>query len=124
MPATRMRNSSFGVMHNLAKSRIATFHQASWARPTAPELPSKFAKKLTKFQQLESGETAKVNNEALQKATLKSKLAAFEQASKAEPVTFKKSWRNVKHGSWSQKTTFAGGPAPKKSIEQLLEERG
>ena len=33
MPATRMRNSSFGVMHNLAKSRIATFHQASCARP-------------------------------------------------------------------------------------------
>jgi len=126
VPQTRMRHSSFSVMHTLAKSRIATFPQvveaAQQPAPTVSE--NKFARKLCKFQALESGETAKVNNETMQKAALKTKLAAFESASKADPGAFKKSWRNVKHGAWAQKTTFAGGPAPKKTIEQLMQERG
>lgn len=125
-PVIRMRVSSFSVMNDLAKSRIATFQQVvgTTQEKSAPPMPSKFAKKLKKFEHIETGDAPKLNNEAMQQTALKTKLAAFEKASKADPVAVKKTWKNVKHGGWAQKTTFAGGVAPKKTIEQIMQERG
>lgn len=63
-----------------------------------------------------------VNNEKLQTAALKTKLAAFEEASKKQdPVVFKTTWRNVKHGNWKQKKQIAGGIARKMSLKERLE---
>ena len=63
---------------------------------------------------------SQVRQEELHKMTLKNKLAAFEAQSKKQPEpTFKKTWKNTCPGNWKQKTQFAGGPPPKKSINDL-----
>jgi hypothetical protein len=122
-PVLTMRTSSFAVIKDLAKSRINTFKQAQEAREqeAAAPKPTKFGNKLDKFKRLENPVAkASVNTEECQKLALKAKLVAFEQKSKTEPMAFKKSWRNQTHGSWKQKTTFAGGPAAKQSMADLL----
>jgi len=112
-PPARMRRTSFSVMNSLAKSRINTFEQAveMKIKMEAPaKIESKFAGKLAKFKRIENPVAGpSINNEELQKSALKTKLMAFEQASKAEPVAFKKSWKNVQPGRWKAKTQIAGG---------------
>eukprot|EP00316_Scyphosphaera_apsteinii_P023695 CAMPEP_0119343406 /NCGR_PEP_ID=MMETSP1333-20130426/106430_1 /TAXON_ID=418940 /ORGANISM="Scyphosphaera apsteinii, Strain RCC1455" /LENGTH=332 /DNA_ID=CAMNT_0007355795 /DNA_START=25 /DNA_END=1023 /DNA_ORIENTATION=+ len=101
-------------------------------KPTDPKdnVPSKFISRLDKFKRIEAknaagGTAPSVNNECLQAAALKTKLLAFEQASKkVDPVLFKKSWKNVSHGSWALKSKVVGGVAPKKTLAQVMEERG
>ena len=39
-------------------------------------------------------------------------------------MAFKKSWKNVQPGRWKSKTVIAGGVAPKKTIEEVMAERG
>mmetsp|Transcript_18 Transcript_18/g.35 ORF Transcript_18/g.35 Transcript_18/m.35 type:complete len:285 (+) Transcript_18:26-880(+) len=132
-PPSRMRRSSFSVMQAIAKSRISSYEQACEAKkPTDPKdnVPSKFISRLDKFKRIEAknaagGTAPSVNNECLQAAALKTKLLAFEQASKkVDPVLFKKSWKNVSHGSWALKSKVVGGVAPKKTLAQVMEERG
>lgn len=122
MAKRRMRRSSFSVMNSIAKSRIHTFQQAVEKAVDEKDkpLPSKFMNRLEKFKKIEAGEQATLNNERLQTAALTTKLAAFEQASKKDPVTFKKSWRNVKHGAWQQKTSLGLPVAQKVSLAERL----
>mmetsp|Transcript_17 Transcript_17/g.33 ORF Transcript_17/g.33 Transcript_17/m.33 type:complete len:302 (+) Transcript_17:26-931(+) len=149
-PPSRMRRSSFSVMQAIAKSRISSYEQTSALSPTSithheiqiqaceakkptdpkDNVPSKFISRLDKFKRIEAknaagGTAPSVNNECLQAAALKTKLLAFEQASKkVDPVLFKKSWKNVSHGSWALKSKVVGGVAPKKTLAQVMEERG
>ena len=128
---TRRRGSSFAVLDQLAVSRIARFeqtiHDAAVAagRSTPDQIAEmsrqrKFADRLAKFKQVESGTPlARVNEEAMHKQSLKAKLAAFEEAAKKEPLAFKTSWKNVRQGTWKQKTSIAGGIAPPKKLSDL-----
>merc|ERR1712196_95126 len=111
-----MRGSSFAVMDNLAQSRINAFQKAIKDKQADEEktpaeilAKNKFANKLSKFKQIETGTApARVNNDDAHKATLKNKLAAFEQQAKKEPVEFKKTWAKVGGaGNYKPKTTFA-----------------
>lgn len=124
---TRMRGSSFAVLEKLAVSRIKTFEQAV-ADAQAKECTGaatlkqrNFASRLEKFKRIESDEVPppNPNSEALQKQTLKAKLAAFEAANIKDPVAFKTSWKNVRQGTWRQKKEIAGGVAPKKTLAEL-----
>lgn len=125
VPVLRMRQSSLAIVNSIVKSRLSSFKQKEESSaPVAVEKPkSKFDQKLQKFHRIEDPiAKANFNNEELNKATLKNKLAAFEQMSKKAPDTFKKSWRTIQHGSWKQKTVIMGGVAPKKSMKDLLAE--
>jgi len=121
-PKMRMRHSSFSVMNSIATSRIQTFQQAVEVAVTEKNkpLPTKFTNRLEKFKRVEAGEAMTLNNEKLQESALKSKLRAFEQASKKDPVAFKKSWKNVRPGSWKPKTVVAGGVAAPVSLKERL----
>lgn len=127
-PQTRMRGSSFAVLDQLAVSRIQRFEQAiadkaEEEKKTSAEVlkQTRFQGKLAKFKKIEEGvaEPPRVNNESMHMATLRSKLAAFEAASKKDPVAFKTTWKNVHAGAWKQKKQIAGGIAPKKSLADL-----
>lgn len=124
----RMRGSSFAVLDQLAVSRIQRFEQAiadraEHEKKTSAEVlrQTRFQGKLAKFKKIEEGvaEAPRVNNESMHMATLRSKLAAFEAASKKDPVAFKTTWKNVHAGAWKQKKMIAGGIAPKKSLADL-----
>jgi len=128
-PMERMRGSSFAVMDTIAQNRIMAFQKAIKDKQAEKEKTpakilseNKFANKLAKFKKIETGEQpSRVNNDDAHKATLKNKLAAFEQQSKKqEPVEMKKTWKSVGAGrNWKPKTEFAGGVAPKKTFADL-----
>lgn len=123
---SRMRGSSFAVLETIAVSRIRNFEQklADIAKKEAKiasgqEIKQrKFDDKVAKFKRLESGGELTAA-ESVHKQTLKAKLAAFEAASKKDPVAFKLSWKNVRPGSWAQKRQFAMAPPKKKSLAEL-----
>jgi len=127
-PVLRMRGSSFAVLDTIAISRIQRFEQTIQeevkrenADPMQVIQQQRFANKLAKFKSIESGgaTVAAPNAEISHKATLKSKLAAFEAANKKDPVAIKKTWKNTRPGTWKEKKEIAGGPAPKKTLADL-----
>jgi len=150
----KMRGTSFAVMTNLAKSRIAAFQkQKSETELPAPEpatartsakmsdeeKQSDVVSKIQKFKRVEADTKSKTGKLALateniEVATLKNKLAAFEQARKDaenDHHTIKKSWKSAGfqcvHGgsTYKGKSLIRGangevGPPPKKNIADLL----
>jgi len=129
----RRRGSSFAVFDTIASSRIGRFEQViqdvavkEKADAKAMYKKTAFENKLSKFKKIETAGPSAVNAEDMHKKTLKAKLHAFEVASKkSEPIAFKTSWKNVRPGGgWSQKKTIAGGVAPKKTIAEIMAERG
>lgn len=125
-PKLRMRGSSFAVLQSLAVSRIAKFEEVVAAAQAAEKGTSveglkarTFLGKLSHFKRIESGDAASLNQDSAHKQTIKAKLAAFEAANKADLVAFKTSWKNVRQGTWKQKTVIAGGLPPKKALSEL-----
>lgn len=125
---TLMRRSSFAVMESIAKSRISTFQQtveAEQARASKSDAKvrseMRFNNKLQKFKRIENpAENASIGNEKLHTAALKTKLAAFEAASKKkDAVVMTTTWKNVQPGNWKQRKSIAGGVAPRKSLADL-----
>jgi len=150
----KMRGTSFAVMTNLAKSRIAAFQkQKSVAELPipAPATPRTFAKmsdeekqsevvsKIQKFKRVEADTKSKFGklklaSDNIEMATLKNKLAAFEQARKDaenDHHTIKKTWKGSGFQSIHGGSTYRGkslirgpngevGPPPKKNIADLL----
>lgn len=134
VPMLRMRGSSFAVMDTLASNRITAFQQViKDAKKKAQQIPAtpaaaKFQSKLAKFKRLEDGKgPPKRNNDGLQQAAIKGKLAAFESAKKSaeDPVAFKRDWKSVSQGKWAEKVTKApggaggGAPPPRRNIADL-----
>mgnify|MGYP006148453417 CR=1 FL=1 len=125
-PVLRMRGSSFAVLDTIAISRIQRFEQTiqeevkkESADPMQVIKQQRFANKLAKFKSIESGSATVTVAEISHKATLKSKLAAFEAANKKDPIHIKRTWKNARAGTWHAKTEIAGGPAPKKTLADL-----
>ena len=134
VPMMRMRGSSFAVMDTLASNRINAFQQvikdAKKKEHQIPATPAaaRFQNKLSKFKRIEDGKgPPKRNNDGLQQAAIKGKLAAFESAQKSaeDPVAFKREWKSVSQGKWAEKLTKApggdagGAPPPKRNIADL-----
>uniref|UniRef100_A0A7S2JMW6 EF-hand domain-containing protein n=1 Tax=Haptolina brevifila TaxID=156173 RepID=A0A7S2JMW6_9EUKA len=123
----RMRGSSFAVLDTIALTRIQIFEQTiqevaakEKVNPAQVAKQSKFNSKLEKFRKIESGaEPHRVNQENMQKQTLKAKLVAFEEAAKKDPVIIKTTWKNQRPGSWAAKKQIGSGPPPKKSLTDL-----
>ena len=62
-----------------------------------------------------------LGSDDITKATLKNKAAAFEHAAKQVPAQqMKKTWKTSAAGGYKKETVFAGGPAPKKRMSELL----
>jgi len=126
-PIGRMRGSSFAVLDTIAMSRIQRFEQViqetvekESANPNEVIRQKRFADKLAKFKSIESGETpAAKSAESTQKATVKSKLAAFEAAAKKDPVAIKTTWKNQRPGTWTQKKQIGNGPRSPKKLSDL-----
>ena len=114
------------MLEAVAVSRIQRFEktiQVTAAREnrTIDEVrrKNKFDNRLDKFKRIESG----APTETAQTKALKAKLAAFEVASKQDPVAFKTTWKNVDAGTWREHTVRApghkGAPPQKKSLADL-----
>ena len=149
----KMRGTSFAVMTNLAKSRIAAFQKQksvtelepipatprTFAKMSDEEKKSEVVQKIQKFKRVETDTQSKAGklklaSDNIEMATLKNKLAAFEQARKDaenDHHTIKKSWKNSGFQSIHGGSTYRGkslirgpngevGPPPKKSIADLL----
>jgi len=123
----RMRGSSFAVLDTIALKRIQVFEQTiqevaakEKVVPAQVAKQRRFNDKLEKFKRIESGAApTRVNQENMQKQTLKAKLVAFEEAAKKDPIAVKTTWKNTRPGSWAQKKQIGGGPPPPKSLADL-----
>lgn len=123
----RMRGSSFAVLDTIALKRIQIFEQTiqedaakKKVDPVQVAKSRKFDDKLQKFKRIEGGAAPpRINQEDMQKQTLKAKLIAFEEANKKDPIAIKTTWKNTRPGTWSQKKQIGGGPPPKKSLADL-----
>jgi len=136
----KMRGTSFAVMKNVAQSRIAAFkRQNSVEKAAELEKQADVVSRIQKFKRVEADAMSKSSKlklatENIELATLKNKLAAFEQAKKDADnnvSSIKKTWKKVgTKSSWGDgahkgKRNIVGpngevGPPPPKSMAELL----